>query len=370
MNHVKRLVAALLVALAAAAAAAQSEAAWVEDGTFFSEGLCAFTDPETAMVGYLDKAGKVAIAPQFTGGQPFREGFAVVSMASPDSEMGEVDSYIDKSGKVVKTLEPMQEARSFSDGLAQIVTYTGKRAISSYVDKNFEQVFNLPYEYDFGGSFNEGLAWVSVGDMYSGPMTYGFIDRKGELVIPGDYSSPDSFDGGIALVMKGGSEGGWLEDGTEVPGVPGDCYIIDTKGAVLREIKSADIESIEGPRDGVVIHHAPDGLVRAYGPGGAQLFETRAYEHVFPFSDGLALAIKREPSLEGKDPMPYSYGYLDKKGKVAIPFATPLGIFSRYSDGLYAYFDFDSGLVGFKDRSGKVVIAPVLSPALASNEGY
>jgi hypothetical protein len=125
---------------------------------------------------------------------------------------------------------------------------------------------------------------------------------------------------------------------------------------------------VEGPRDGVVIHRSPDGLVRTYGAGGARLFETRDYEQVFPFSDGLALAIKHEPSLEGKDPMPFSYGYLDKTGAIAIPFATPLGLMSRFSDGLYAFFDFDSGLIGFKDKTGTVAIPPVLSPAIADEE--
>jgi hypothetical protein len=364
----------LLSALAAAQVSAQSEATWVEERTYFSEGLCAFVDPESGLTGYIDKAGKVAIPAQYAEGRPFSEGFAVVGTEDADSEFGSISHYIDKAGNTVKTLDPMQEAAPFSEGLSHIITYTGKSALSEYVDKTFEHVLDLPWDYEFGGSFSDGLAWVSVGDVYDPPDTwrYGFMDKSGALVIPAEFYEPGDFDGGIALVSTGGRRGGYDEEGNEVEGQPGTFMIIDAKGKVLRQIEGGSGTTVLGPRDGVVIHKNPDGVIRAYGAAGAQLYKTKNYEHIFPYSDGLALAIRREPSLEGKDPLPFSYGYLDKKGAVAIPFAAPLGLMSRFSDGLYAYFDFDSGLVGFKDRSGKIAIQPVLSPAMAEeeNSGY
>jgi hypothetical protein len=67
--------------------------------------------------GYIDKAGKYVINPQFEDAKPFKDGFAAV-------EVGRKWGYINKGGKFV--INPQfDDAEPFNDGLA-VVKVGGK----------------------------------------------------------------------------------------------------------------------------------------------------------------------------------------------------------------------------------------------------
>ena len=116
-------------------------------------------------------------------------------------------------------------------------------------EKEAEEAYEvvIPCELVNVGPFFEGLAWVDLGD------TYGFIDKTG-VVIPGKYLGVGNFSEGLAPVAMEKDKWGYIDQtGKEV--IP--C----------------------------------------------------AYDDVFGFSEGLALAVK-----DGKG------GYIDKTGKEVIPF--------------------------------------------------
>jgi hypothetical protein len=162
----------------------------------FHQGLAEFdVDYQT---GYIDKAGKVVISPQFSYASPFSEGLA----AAKKSALGEDGwGYINKSGQWVISPQFLS-AGQFRHHLAPVSD--GKSC--SYADFKGKLLQNLPVER--GGSdcsvlgvlpgvFNEGLApWPSGGK-------YGFIDRKGTLVVAAQFDLAGTFSDGVAWVRIG-----------------------------------------------------------------------------------------------------------------------------------------------------------------------
>ena len=64
------------------------------------------------------------------------------------------------------------------------------------------------------GDFSEGLAWVRRGDeIYA---KFGYIDRRGQTIIPPQYQYGRSFAGGLAAVRDGEKWGYIDKQGTWV----------------------------------------------------------------------------------------------------------------------------------------------------------
>jgi hypothetical protein len=149
--------------------------------------------------GYVDRTGKVVIAPQFRYAYPFSEGLAAATKsASGDDGWG----HIDKTGRWA--VEPkFQWASSFSDGLAPV----NRTRDCGYVDARGVVVLQptiSPGETDCAtvwGDFVNGLARWKFGNKY------GFIDRAGKTVIAPKYDLTFHFSEGLAAVMVGGKWG-------------------------------------------------------------------------------------------------------------------------------------------------------------------
>ena len=115
--------------------------------------------------GFIDKTGKVVIAPQFdntTGG--FKEGFASV-------RIGDKRIFIDKTGKQIIN-QQFDETLWFSNGLVA-VKLNGKWGV---IDKSGKEV--IPFKYERIGLYNEGLMSVRL------DRKWGFIDKAGNIIIP------------------------------------------------------------------------------------------------------------------------------------------------------------------------------------------
>lgn len=212
----------------------------------FSEGMAQFVKFEKKLskekgwrgkVGFVDKTGKVVIAPQFDDARPFHEGFAAILQ---NDKWGFIDKagkivinpqfdevgffmngitffrngtqygFIDKQGKYVinpqfaearymeEQMAPIkigdlwgycnndgkivvnpqfEEARIFSDGLARIK----QNERWGYIDHKGKFVINPQFSWSTG--FNEGIAFVKVGDKF------GVINKKGEYTINPQFDS-------------------------------------------------------------------------------------------------------------------------------------------------------------------------------------
>jgi len=216
------------------------QAAEISTVPFFSEGLCCVKDEAGDKV-YIDRGGRVRIRlpnPEWKGyytkaerpscdGRFFSEGLAAVqvyvSSPTPLEEWADWRSvprgyyygYISKDGRMV--IEPrFGSAGDFSEGLAA-VTITDDGLLSDsgeiisewnpdpdtpepppawgFINQKGEVV--IPMIYEKAKHFREGLAPVRVRGKW------GYIDRSGRMVIGAGFEDAELFKNGVAMVVLG-----------------------------------------------------------------------------------------------------------------------------------------------------------------------
>jgi hypothetical protein len=149
--------------------------------------------------GYIDTAGHYVINPQFYLVYDFHEGLAAVDPelitkgiitnkdGSLESKIEYKFGYIDKTGEFV--INPQFEfAGSFSEGLAPVQL----GGVWGYIDKTGKYQINPQFEYE--DSFSEGLARVKT---LNG---WGYVDKTGKYVISPQFDHAGQFAGGLAFV--------------------------------------------------------------------------------------------------------------------------------------------------------------------------
>jgi hypothetical protein len=188
--------------------------------------------------GYMDKTGKIVIAPKYYNANRFTEGIARVEPFAVIGTKAIRVQFIDKSGTVLPNSQIYSYAEPFSEGMALVVvggernyTYidaTGKRVIeqdqvagsfreglaavgnghkSGYIDKTGQTV--IPLQFDSNQSFREGLAPVKVGTKW------GFVDKTGKLIVSAQYEMAIPYYEGLASVKLGG-KWGYIDKGGRV----------------------------------------------------------------------------------------------------------------------------------------------------------
>lgn len=304
----------------------------------FSEGLAAVSDSETHLYGFIDKMGNEVIPCQYNYiYYGFKDGVAVVSKSGDDrtlidknckeiasfnypfcgefqdglmSFMVETDDYdykegyLDLTGKVVIPADfEMRMCNGpfpsyFSEGLCGRYDYETQK--SFFIDKTGNKVFECEGEAE---DFSEGLA--AVGKFYSeseDDFTWltGFIDKTGAEAIPFIFKHAGRFDDGLC----------WAETDNQ-------CGFInrDGKFELTGDFKTVVLE------EGIEC-------------GSEPLCPT--------FSEGLAWVSNKE----GK------FGYIDKTGKVVIPFRYE----PAYDEEVEIYYsqpcyDFHEGLARIRDKT-------------------
>jgi hypothetical protein len=182
------------------------------------------------------------------------------------------------------------------------------------------KVFKAMYEatswkskYDFVGHFYEGLARVELGDKY------GFVNERGNVVIPLKYDEVESFSGGLAGVKLGDKYG-----------------FIDKQDNIVIPLKYDKVERFSGGL-AAVEHSGKWGFIDKHD----NIVMPLKYDSVRSFSGGLA-----EVELNGK------LGFIDQRGnEVAKPKYDKVGFFS---EGLAAVRL--NGKEGFVDKEGNEVV--------------
>ena len=155
----------------------------------FSEGLAAVEIDNKYT--YIDKTGQIITEGRFKEAENFSEGFAAVRI---DRKWG----YINKNGHIIIKCQ-YEEVYPFSGGIALVRRHSGRWGyrrgsgfICSVVKQNGE-VTDLGFS--FVTRFSEGLASIVNEDRH-----WGYIDRKGEIVIPYQYDFAYPFSEGIATI--------------------------------------------------------------------------------------------------------------------------------------------------------------------------
>jgi len=258
-------------------------------------------------------------------------------------------AFIDKSGSVRIRLEPTQEAKSFSEGLAA-VSLNGHWG---YVDQDGRWV--VPPQFGEAGEFSEGLAPVMNGGYFSKTAKSGFIDRTGRYVIAPKFHWADSFSEGVAAVCTGAA--------CRFPGLPerpsygyinkaGD-YVIGPQsqwGSVARFSEGRAWVSERPLLVGGKLVDYNQETERLIDHDGRCVSEAR-FGWGTPFSDGLAATDR---------------GYVNRQGDVVIAHPTP-GVSGEFGEG------WASATIGgkavFIDTTGKIVLQPDCEGAKPFSEG-
>src|SRR6478735_5263259 len=137
-----------------------AESSALEEICPFSEGLAAIKIGDAW--GYVDRQGKLAIAPSFAEAKGFSENYAGVAK-------GGKWGFIDRSGKLVVPMSYIAIS-NFSEGLAS-VTVDEK---TGYIDAGGQLV--IQYQFSQAGDFKDGVAVVKTDEGYA------LINKRGEFV--------------------------------------------------------------------------------------------------------------------------------------------------------------------------------------------
>lgn len=278
--------------------------------------------------GYIDKAGRVRIAPRFDGAGSFKEGLTLVAV-------GNKWGYIDESGNFAISPQ-FESASSFSETLAA-AKVRGKGGKWGYIDKGGK--FIISPQFDYARGFSEGSAAVEVGGKW------GHIDKAGNFVISPQYGGAFGFSEGLAAAALGG-KWGFIDKGGE--------FIISPQFGLALGFSEGLSPVAAGDERGMAAVAIRDLLIlvaftaEAHGKfgyidKGAKFVIDPQFDAVGEFSEGLATA-----AVGGK------WGYIDKAGKFVV------------SPQFDLAFGFTEGLAevavgnrrGYIDKTGKYVWGP------------
>ena len=330
----------------------------------FSEGLAAVSDSETHLYGFIDKMGNEVIPCQYNYiYQGFKDGIAVVSKSGDDRTLidkkckeiasfnypcGEFqdglmpfmvetddydykEGYLDVTGKVVIPADfEMRMCNGpfpsyFSEGLCGRYDYETQK--SFFIDKTGNKVFECEGEAE---DFSEGLAAVSRCTLDNDDFVccIGFVDKTGSEVIPFIFKHVGYFVDGLC----------WAE--TE-----NSCGFINREGKF----------ELTGDYKTLVLDEG---------------IECGNYPLCPTFSEGLAWVCNKD----GK------FGYIDKTGKVVIPFRYEAAyddgaeLFYQqpcynFHDGLARIWDKTTDKYGYIDHEGNEVFPCLFDTADDMSEG-
>jgi hypothetical protein len=199
----------------------------------FSEGLALVGLRQK--FGFIDTTGKFVIEPQFAYARSFSEGLALVFPDWGFNVLGHTEGYtlfvragyVDHTGKMAIKPRFVEDAHSFSDGLAAFkagIDYGRGEAKWGFLAKNGK--WAISPQFDLASDFSEEVAAVKVHIRGQDLGQWGYIDKAGKFVIPAKFDKALSFVGGLARVE---TKDGWR--------------YIDKHGAYVR----GDFTAVPGP---------------------------------------------------------------------------------------------------------------------------
>ena len=221
---------------------------------------------------------------------------------------------------------------------------------SNDVDYSLEGLAKACAYYDEVSSFHEGLSTVKKDGKY------GFINKKGELVIPRipckEYKYVGPFSEGLACV-------GWIED---------DCSnrsgYIDVNGNMVVDLNTK-YEVIGDFHDGLASVRTWEGKCGFINKNGQEIIPCK-YLHASDFSEGLA-AVDFESSYDKSYNLVYKHsGYIDTNGNVVISSKKYREIYGFHNGLALVKRDYKAGYI---DKSGMEVIPCSYSNASDFSEG-
>jgi hypothetical protein len=159
--------------------------------------------------------------------------------------------------------------------------------------------------YDFADFFSEGLALIEIDELY------GFVDRDGKIIIEPMFKFADSFSEGLAFVN--------YQD---------ECCWIDLSGEV-------------------VIHTGLPFLENSYG---------------YPYKNGVTVLMVDDGEVRT------NFYAINSSGEILFEEEDEID-YTSITEGIYPYTDLETGLRGYKDIFGNILIEPRFEGAGPFSEG-
>lgn len=333
--------------------------------------------------GFIDSSGQIIIQPKFNDVLGFHEGIGMTRSGaiSNSEEAGLLGlagqwMHIDKKGQPLYGNSDFYADGNFSEGLASVYLPRKWGIISlsmgkyGYINKKGEMI--IPAKYDFAESFSEGLAAFEDSDGKCG-----YINTKGETVIEPRYDGAGGFSEGLAFVSIAGKCGFIDKQGDEV--IPlqydlaedyseglsavrkdGKWGYINKSGHVVISFKFDKAESFSEDCAAVVV----DGKIGYINRGSEYVIEPK-FEHYHYWQYrrrgvvgmGTCFAPPFVSSFSeslaavmvGK-----KWGYINKKGEFVIE--PKFDLAGRFTEGFAKVAVGDK--LGYIDKQGKYICEP------------
>ena len=211
------------------------------------------------------------------------------------------------------------------------------------------------HKYDAFGDFSEGYAAVNKGGKW------GFINTKGEEVIPCKYDGAKSFSGGYAAIENGGKWGFINTKGEEVipckyESVWGDGFSVGYAEVYKNEKWERIDEKGEQIQDNVNVFSKglkwmnKDGMIGVVDANGKEIIPCKYgdvwcadWSYLYDFREGFAAVVDKN----------WKWGFVNTRGEEVIPCKYD-GLFS-FHEG-YAAVEKD-GKWGFVNTKGEEVVS-------------
>ncbi|MES2688818.1 MAG: WG repeat-containing protein, partial [Bacteroidota bacterium] len=153
--------------------------------------------------GYTNAAGKMVIAAQYDYAESFFEDRAVVALENQPCVINTSNKRIIDTGLYINITR-------YSEGLAKV---TDTKLKQSFIDVNGKKAFDLPANIYDARPFNNGLSSVATSvdihkqkfghDLVDLGYKFGYMNKKGEQVVPFEYDDADDFQNGFARFREG-----------------------------------------------------------------------------------------------------------------------------------------------------------------------
>lgn len=188
-----------------------------------------------------------------------------------------------------------------------------------YIDQKGQ--FVIPAQFDLAYAFSDGLARVKIGGKF------GFIDNSGQVVIPAQFNNAFDFKDGFAAINIGGKSGYVDKNG----------QITDHREFTVDNNELIPIQQAF-PQNGMPFGYVKYGYMNHNG----QIAIPLRFDSAGNFKEGLAkVGIKDQ------------YGYIDASGQFAIPIQFDAA--DDFNDGVALVKK--GGKLFYVDKSGQVIIS-------------
>lgn len=292
------------------------------DADWFSEGLAAVKG--LSGYGYIDRTGKTVIPMKYCYADQFYNGIAIVGT---DDKVIDKDHHvfkgfiIDKQGNIKKELGYI--SGSWNTDVIEIYDENGAKLS---LDENYNVIGKLANDKVYAGPFINGIAraYMEYDSEY-------YINKSGEPAFSGTFYRATDFSEGLAAVEPSNSSGwGYIDEKGNfvIPPLYYDAHPFGEGLAILSDIAIIDKQ---GNEVGRVNWPKVDGVVTPEGS----------------FSDGLCI-------VDVRIHMRHRYGYMDTTGKMAID--AKFDEVTPFRNGI-AQVRID-GKIGYIEKTGKYIWGP------------